>query len=156
LTGSARSGSESSIRIDLTVAIDRPVEDVFAYLTDASNLPQWQSTLVEMKPETEGPMRVGKRLFETRRFLGRRIESTLEVTEYEPSRRWALRVVQGPVPYRVDHRLEPSNGGTTLSWVGEGEPGRFFKMAKPLVARQAERQFRADFATLKGILESRA
>jgi hypothetical protein len=39
--------------------------------------------------------------------------------------------------------------------VGEGEPGGFFKLAEPLVARQAERQFKGDFETLKELLEAR-
>lgn len=142
------------LRIDFALEIDRPVEDVFSYLTDLDNLPQWQSSLVEMRAETDEPMRVGTRLIEVRKFLGRRMESTVEVTEYEPNRRWALRVVDGPVPYRVEHTLEASNGGTRLAWVAEGDPGRFFKVAEPLVARQAERQFRGDFETMKDILES--
>ncbi len=142
------------VRIDFTVEIERPVEDVFAYLTDVNSLPQWQSSLVEMRAETDAPMRVGTRLVETRKFLGRRMESTLEVTAYERNRLWALRVVDGPVPYRVEHTLESTNGGTRLAWVGEGEPGRFFKVAEPLVARQAKRQFRGDFETMKDILET--
>jgi hypothetical protein len=38
--------------------------------------------------------------------------------------------------------------------VGEGEPGGFFKLAEPIVARVAQRQLKNDFETLKDILES--
>lgn len=143
------------VRVDYTVTIERPVEDVFAYLTDPEKLPEWQSTLVEIRKESEGPTAVGTRLTEVRRFLGRRMESTLEVTEYEQNRKWSLKTVSGPVPYTVDHTLEPSDGGTRLAWVGEGEPGGFFKFAEPIVARAAKRQFGSDFETLKDILEAR-
>jgi hypothetical protein len=90
-----------------------------------------------------------------RKFLGRKFESTLEVTEYEPPRRFAFKVVSGPVPFRVEHTFEPADGGTKLSVAGEGEPGGFFKLAEPLVIRAVERQTKSDFETLKDLLESR-
>ena len=142
------------MRIEHTITIERPVNEVFSYMTNLERMPEWQSSLAEMRQESDGEMRVGTRLREVRKFLGRQMQSTLEVTEWEPDRRWALRVVEGPVEYRVDHILEPADGGTRLHWVGEGEPGRFFRLAEPLVARQAERQFGGDFQTMKDILES--
>ena len=37
----------------------------------------------------------------------------------------------------------------------EGEPGGFFKLAEPLVARAVKRQLDTDSATMKDILEAR-
>lgn len=142
------------IRIELSIDVDRSPSEVFAYLTDAERLPQWQSSAVEA--HWEGEKTPGARVKEVRKFLGRRMESELEVTEYEPDRRFALKVLSGPVPFSVQHTLEPHDGGTRLTFVGEGEPGGFFKLAEPLVARTAERQFRGDFETLKDVLEASA
>ena len=142
-------------RIEFTTEVKRPVEEVFAYLTDPANLPEWQSGAIEGRMETLAPLAVGSRLVEVRKFLGRKLESTLEVTEYEPSRRFAFKVVSGPVPFHVEHTLEPSNGGTRLSVVGEGESGGFFKLAEPLVIKAVERQTKSDFETLKDLLEAR-
>ena len=140
------------VRIDLSIDIDRPPSEVFAYLTDAESLPQWQSSAVEA--QWEGEKTRGARVKEVRKFLGRRMESELEVTEYEPDRRFALKVLSGPVPFSVEHTLEPRDSGTRLTFVGEGEPGGFFKFAEPIVARTAERQFKSDFETLKDVLEA--
>src|SRR5581483_4869825 len=107
-------------KIEFSIDVQRPVEEVFAYLTDPANLPEWQSGAVEGRPEGSGPPAVGSRFVEVRKFLGRKIESTLEVTEYEPNRRFAFRVVSGPVPFRVDHVLEPADGGTTIRVSGDG------------------------------------
>jgi uncharacterized protein YndB with AHSA1/START domain len=142
------------IRFEFSVNIDRPASEVFAYLTDPANLPEWQSSAIEA--HWEGEKAKGGRVKEVRKFLGRRMESELEVTEYEPDRRFGLKVLTGPVPFSVHHRLEARNGGTTLTFTGEGEPGGFFKLAEPIVARTAERQFRGDFETLKDVLEARA
>ena len=142
-------------KIEFSVDVQRPVEEVFAYLTDPANLPEWQAGAIEGRLEGTGPIAKGARLHETRKLLGRRFETTLEVTEYEPNRRFALRSVSGPIQFRVDHSFEPANGGTKLTVEGEGESGGFFKLAEPLVIRQVERQTKNDFQTLKELLEER-
>ncbi len=93
---------------------------------------------------------------EVRKFLGRRMESEVEVTAYEPDRRFALKVVSGPVPFTYEQTLEPSDGGTAVKVLLEGEPGGFFKLAEPLVERAVRRQVQADFEQLKDILEARS
>jgi hypothetical protein len=52
------------------------------------------------------------------------------------------------------HYAPVDSDGTVLTFVLEGEPGGFFKFAEPLVARQAERQFKGDLETLKDLLEA--
>ena len=142
------------IHFEFSVDVNRPPSEVFAYITDADRLPEWQSGAVEA--QWLGEKARGTRIHEVRKFLGRRMETELEVTEYEPDRRFGLKAVSGPVPYSVTQELEPRDGGTRLTFVGEGEPGGFFKLAEPVVARVAERQFKSDFETMKDILEGSA
>ena len=144
------------IRVEHTVTIDRPPTEVFAYVSDASKLPEWQSTALEARWETAGPIAVGSRAVEIRKFLGRRMESTMEVTGFEQDRELSFRVLSGPVPFQVTQKLEAVSGGTRVDLVAEGEPGGFFKMAEPLVARALRRQIETDFATMKDILEARS
>ncbi len=143
------------VKFEFTVDVNRPVSEVFEYLTDPANLPEWQSSAIEAKKDTPGPMGQGTRMTEVRKFLGRRMESTVEVTEYEPDRKFSLKALSGPVPFEVHHTFESEGGGTRIRFVGEGDPGGFFKLAEPIVARNAERQFKGDFETLKDLLESR-
>jgi uncharacterized protein YndB with AHSA1/START domain len=35
--------------------IDRPVEEVFAFVSDPTNDPQWHETVLEVTPISEGP-----------------------------------------------------------------------------------------------------
>ncbi|MDQ3662413.1 MAG: SRPBCC family protein [Actinomycetota bacterium] len=144
------------IRFEITEVVDRPAEEVFAYLTDPEKLPEWQSMVSESRQDSSGLMSVGTRVTNVRNFLGRRIESQAEVTAYESPRRFDLRVVSGPVPFQISHTLEPREGTTIVKVEAQGEPGGFFKLAEPLVGRQAERQFKNDFATLKDLLEAGA
>ena len=143
------------VREEYSVTISRPVSEVFAYLTDVRNVPEWQAGVVTMTPQTDALVAVGTRFTEVRKFLGRRIESTLEVTEHEPDRRFTITTVTGPVRFTVRHTLERSGEGTRVDVVGEGEPGGFFRMGEGLVARQARRTFERDFSKLKAVLEAR-
>lgn len=142
-------------RAQHSLVVNRPPEDVFAYLTDVRNLPEWQRSVEAAHQEGEGPVVAGTRFAETRRFLGRRLQSTLEVTAHEPGRRLDLKVVEGPVPFEVRHTLQSADGGTRIDVVVEGETGGFFKVADFLVARQGKKQLQEDFGALKRILEAR-
>jgi len=142
------------MRFEHTLVVERPVDEVFAYVTDPANQQAWQSTVVESRIESDGEFGTGSRLVETRSFMGKRLRSTLEVTAFEPGRRFDLAVVEGPVPSRVAHTFGPCPEGTRIHFVGETDPGRAFKLAEPLVARAVRQQSEADFRRLKQILES--
>lgn len=144
------------LRAEESVVVQRPIDEVFAYFTDPTTLPEWQASALEAQLEGEGPMRAGSRAVETRKFLGRRMESTMEVLEYEPPRRFTIKASSGPVPFQVTSDLSEEDGGTLVRSVVEGEPGGFFRLAEPLVVRAVERELRNNLATLKDVLESRA
>jgi carbon monoxide dehydrogenase subunit G len=135
-----------AVRVEVVVQIARSPEDVFAYLTDVSNLPAWQSGVRSAERE-------GARIHESRHMLGRELHTTLEVAEEEPPRVFAIRALDSPVPFTVRHELEKSNGGTRLTVTGEGDAGMLPGFAAGIMARRAEKQFRKDFERLKRLLE---
>jgi len=135
------------VRAELTVEIARTPDEVFEYLTDVSNLPAWQSGV-------RSAVRDGDRIRESRHLLGRELSTTLAIEEEERPRIFAIRAVDGPVPFSVRHTLEPSGGGTRLTVVGEGDAGLLPGFAAGIMARRAEKQFRKDFERLKRLLEA--
>ena len=144
-----------AIREERSVVIDRLVEEVFAFATDPNNDPLWQSTSLETEQTSEGPLDVGATLRNTSKFLGRRIESTFEVTENESPHRQCVRVTSGPIPGSGCYLFESADGGSTrFTQIFEAEMGGFFRLAEPLVGRALRRQMQADMATLKDLLES--
>jgi len=132
------------VRAELTIEIARTPEDVFSYLTDVSNLPDWQ-TGVKNATERDG------RIDESRSLFGKEIDTTLEIVEEEAPRLFTLRTLEGPLRLTVRHELEPADEGTRMTVTAEGDVPGF---AAGLLARGAERQFRKDFERLKQILES--
>ena len=142
------------VRAELTIEVARTPEDVFAYLTDVSNLPAWQSGVHTAQIEDAGVSRVGARIRESRHMLGRELNTTLEITEYDAPRLFSLRALDSPVPFVVRHELELQDGGTLLTVTGVGDVGLLPGFAAGIMARRAEKQFRKDFERLKKLLES--
>ena len=141
------------MRVDGSIVINRTPDEVFAYATDPAHTPEWQSSALETS--VDGPVQAGASGKEVRKFLGRRMESTMKIEAFEPPRRFALQVTSGPVPFHVEQTVEPDGTGSRVSVTIEGEPGGFFKLADPLVERAVRRELEGNLATLKDILETR-
>jgi uncharacterized membrane protein len=144
------------LRVEESVEINRPVEEVFNYVSTVENSPEWAGPPIEVHREGSGPVREGDRFTYIAKFLGRRFETPSEVTSSEPNRRFSYRATGGPIPdqnWTVTFEETPT-GGTRLTQVVEGEPGGFFRLVGPLLERAISRQFRADVGTLKDLLEA--
>jgi carbon monoxide dehydrogenase subunit G len=135
-----------------TVEIERPPEEVFAFVTDPAAYPRWQPSLVEVRPHSRGPLRVGSEATEVRRFLGREMETTWTCVEHEPGRRSAIESDEGPVPFKGTFLLEPSGAGTRFTWTVETR-GAAARLGGPLVGRATKRELEANAGRLKKLLE---
>lgn len=141
------------ITVEKSVIINRPVADVFAFVTNEENTTKWQGGVVETRDE--GPSnQVGSRYTEVRKFMGRDMNTTLELTAFEPNTRWAAKVVKGPVPYEVESLFEAVGDGTRVTTRVEGEPTGFFKVAEGMVSGQLEKSLEEDFQRLKALMEA--
>jgi uncharacterized protein YndB with AHSA1/START domain len=140
--------------IDFTIdtQIDRPVAEVFGYVTDPDKLATWQTNTVSAVREGDGPLGAGTRLREVHRAPGgKQLESVVEVSEYEPDRTFALRVVEGtPVHLRIT--LEPAGRGTLMHFRVHGQLTGPMRLAQPLLRRVLARQFASHCATLKRVM----
>ncbi len=110
----------------------------------------------EARFTSEGPLGVGSTYAQVAKFLGRRIQSTFEVLEYEPERMVKATTTSGSFPITFTRMVEPAEGGTQVTAIIEGDASGFFKLAEPLLARMVQRSVDADYANLKRILETQA
>lgn len=142
------------VRIEVSTEIQRPVAEVFSYVVDPKNLPEWNA-IVEESRASETPVRVGTKITGRARFLGRKIESVNEVTELVQNERFVQKTAK-PFPLTLTNMFATAGAGTKLTTVLEGEPGGFFKIGEPILARIAKKQFQAQLDTLKELLEARS
>jgi uncharacterized protein YndB with AHSA1/START domain len=142
--------------ITTTTEIARPAEEVFAYVTDPSTMPEWQQGCVSGR--LDGPVtRVGSKCTTVRRIGGREREVTTEITEYDPPYRWADRGIDGPVRASVTVTVDPLADGSRsrltieLDFTGHGI-GKL--LVALIVRRQAASEMPANFKRLQQRLEA--
>jgi hypothetical protein len=143
------------ISIHLDALILRPVWEVFDFVTATENNPQWQYGSLISVPSSVGSMRVGTVFSSFGHFMGRRIQSDFEVTEFETNKSYGFETISGPIQLQSSYSFEAVENGTNLIVSSMINPGGFFKLVDPIVARVARKQFRENLTTLKELLETR-
>ena len=142
------------LKVEKSVVIGKPLAEVFAFITNNENDTKWQSDMESVQMD-EGPQNVvGSRYTEVRKFLGKEMKTVLEITAFEENKKWAAKVIKGPVPYEVNVTFLEDPQGTKVTIVTEGEPTGFFKLAENLVANALGKNLEESLNKLKVLLES--
>jgi uncharacterized protein YndB with AHSA1/START domain len=141
------------IKVEASIIIQRPIEEVFAFVADQTHAPQWQHDLLEVRRTTDGPVGVGTKHTAVRKFLGRRMELTNEYVKYEPNKQITF-TGDGTTRFECSYLTEATPQGTRLTCRMQMEPDGFFGLAEPLIASGLRRDFAASFRELKALLEN--
>ena len=144
------------MRVEESVEINRPLEEVFNYVSDVGNYPEWMAHVLEVRMDNPGPPQHSDRFVVAIKSVGRRFETPYERTSYEADRRYTDRAVGGPIPNQRWHSaFQEVPGGTRFTRAVDVESGGLLKLLEPLQKRAVERQLRKDLQTLKDVLEAR-
>ena len=141
------------IKAENVVIINKPVEEVFAFTNEPENTAKWQPDVVSVE-YPNGKPKEGDQFKEVRKFMGKDMETTLEITALKPNVQYSAKTLTGPVPYEVSVNFESVEGGTKMTTVIEGEAGGFFKLAEGMVAKQLNKSLKEDSERLKSVLEA--
>jgi hypothetical protein len=138
------------------VLIDRPIDEVFAYITDFFNAPRVSgSGIVGLRQTSPGPLGVGSMAQGRRVVLGFETRNTFHVTEWNPPRTFAV-TTEGR-PFRsMDTRLtlEPVGNGTKLHELVNFELQLPLKLLWPVMGPVVRRRLHASFARTKAAIEA--
>ena len=148
----ARRSMEREARIQMSLTIDRPIDEVFDFIADARNVLKWLPSAVERRKLTEGPIGTGTRFEGTDRIGRGLVTHTQEIIGYEPGRSVTTRMSE---PWNGDYeiRLQPTSEGTLLSVDTSGRltgPARWFNLVPD---RAMSKMFERDYRRLKALLE---
>lgn len=138
---------------ELTIHLNRPVEQVFAFLMDTGKLSTWQSNLIKMEQISAGPLGAGSRFREVRRLGRRESEIQGEITVFEPNQRFETKTLTKP-QVTVSYSFEPEDGGTRLKHKFVMLTSGFMRLLEPMIANSIKKDAQSDFQTLKSILEN--
>ena len=142
-------------KVEVSVMIDRPVEEVGKFMSDLSNVPKWDTSISEVRQTSAGPLGVGSTCDYKEKM--RNTTVSMRVTEYEPNRRLSFEHTSGPFKgSTLTYSLEIIEEKTRVTRTDDLKLSGFYKLLGPLVARRMKRGIAAGFGNLKRLLESEA
>jgi uncharacterized membrane protein len=137
-----------------SVVINKPVEQVFTYLTDYGNLTEWELNMLEAEQTSEGKMGVGTTARGLVKAMGMKMEWTSEVTEFEQNKRLDDTINSGGSVIYEKVTFESDGETTEIFMEAEYKMGWPMKLLTPLMVPTLRKQLRTNLANLKKILEA--
>jgi hypothetical protein len=140
--------------IERTVTVDRPQDEVFAYLADFTTTTEWDPGTVETTRES-GDGGVGTTYRNVSKFLGRTTELTYVVTDHQSPGLLRLRGENDTVVARDTMTLAGAPyGSTTINYRAEFEFKGWARLAAPLAAPALRRLGDRAARQLQTVLDS--
>jgi carbon monoxide dehydrogenase subunit G len=134
-----------------SIAIDRPVEEVFAFVADKENDARWRPGVQEItKASGDGVGAVYHQ--RVKGPGGKAIPADIEITELEPNRVIGFRTIEGPVRPEGRFELEATDGGTRVTFSLRAELRGLKRLMTGMVAKTMRRELDA-LDNLKRVLE---
>jgi uncharacterized membrane protein len=143
-------GFETSVRIG------RPIEQVFAYVSDPLNLPHWNSAVRAVWKTHGRESEVGSRYTMERELPRGGVQNELEVFAREHATEVGIRTTSGPTPFTYHYRFSTANGQTLVQLDAVLELDGPAALLGPLAGRAVKRGVDDNLAELKRILEAPA
>ena len=144
------------ITFNLSTLVDRPMPEVFAFLSNPLNLPKWQAMIAGIEQVTPGAVGIGSKYKVSAEMLGRKIDGLMEITAFESPAKFGFTNQAGPMQVTVTVTLKPVGTGAKITLNAQGNPGGLFKIAEGVLAGQVKSQMEANLARLKAVLETGA
>lgn len=144
--------------IDEEIVIDRPRDEVWAFISVPENTPLYSSNVIEYSQESAGAREKGARDRGKVKVAGRSFDFVQEVIEYREDETVTWRSLEAPMgmSWELTQELQDAgDGGTRVHFHQEATLGGFFgKMGEGLVTRMYSRDIQGSLENLKLLLES--
>jgi Polyketide cyclase / dehydrase and lipid transport len=143
-------------RFGATIVIKRPIDDVFAFLSDGENDPKFSSRVIEIAKTTDGPPGVGTVYASTVKDAGMTTQREFKLTEFEaPTKiRWTELSKNLVVATDGGYDLAPAGDGTELTFFNELEGHGIGVLLAPLALRSARKGAQAFAEAIKAAVEA--
>jgi carbon monoxide dehydrogenase subunit G len=143
-------------RFEGTTHIDRPIDQVFAFLAAGENDPKFSPRVLEIKKTSDGPPGVGTTFVSTVKDAGMKSNREFKLTEFEaPTRiRWAEQSKNLVTASEGGYDLDPDGEGTKLTVYNVLEGHGLGKLIAPLALSAARKDADAFAQRIKEAVEA--
>jgi uncharacterized protein YndB with AHSA1/START domain len=139
-----------------SVTVRRPIDDVFAVLTNVENTGTWFPGNVEEHWTSPPPHGVGSTRHAVTTMLGVRFENDAVATEYRPPHRAVMRGTSPNAPFVGTLVFRPEDDGTRVEVTTEITLRGSIRILGPLVAALYGWAWARGLANLKRLMEAGA
>lgn len=141
------------IHLISSTLIERPVDQVFDFVSTPENDSQWQSGTLATVRLPEGSPIMGALFRSVGHLMGRRNLGTFEITEFEPNEKYSFKSLSGPIHSCTSYILENVSGKTRIDISIQASAPDFFQITEKLLGKTLKIQLEQDVVRLKAILE---
>ena len=146
------------VKIEKSIIIYRPLEDVFSFVTNANNITEWFPWIVESGKISPGSYGIGTLEYEIvyRFYFFVKVKNICEVTNYQPNK-IIERNIKTPafLPWSSIFYFEPVKGGTKLTYTIKWEPIGPYKLFNSIfVIMFTLMDLKIPLGKLKNLMES--
>jgi uncharacterized membrane protein len=118
------------LEFENTIAIERPIDELFAFLSDFENIPKWNYYVLEVRQLSESPIGIGT----TYHQLRKTDQQDFRIIEFEPNHRVAVKTLPQSSP-RFERRFTLYEEGDTTrirdQWkLDTGRPALLERLAR--------------------------
>jgi uncharacterized membrane protein len=143
------------INLNISTMIYRPVKQIFDFVSTPENDFQWQYGTLASTRLTEGVGNIGTFFRSIGHLMGHRVESTFEVTEYEPNKKYGFKSLSGPLHSQTTYTFEIANGSARINIAMQANVVNFFQVNENILEKKMKKQVKENLAMLKEILEAK-
>lgn|GEM_PF-4100178 len=135
------------------ILINRPVEQVWGFHSDPTNIPRISVNTTRYEPK--GPMALGCRIIGATKVIGKTVEWEADVVEYAPQRGYRLRSVVAPLQWELAYSYRPIQGKTMViaEQTAFGLSGFFGRISEKFIVMRYRRDLAKNLANLKQMVE---
>lgn len=138
--------------VSSNIMINQPVDKVFNYVTAVENHTAWQASILEARVTPDGPLGVGSTYHYTSDVMGRRFQSQMQISAFEPNRKWSVRTTGVPTPVETVYLFEPV-GNTTKLTISMELSGGYPAAAEAMVKQQMQKSLDEQGNRIKQMVE---
>jgi carbon monoxide dehydrogenase subunit G len=140
-------------RVEREAEIASTPAKIYAFLSDPTNLPRWQTGIVSAERTSPLPIRGGSTARVVRELMGQRIAADITVTDAQPDRRLVLASNVSGIGVIATLELTPQGSGTLVAFSMQIRAENVFMAPiEGMVAGGAEQELDSSLARLEAAL----
>lgn len=141
------------IQIVTSTLICQPIKRVFEFICTPENDFQWQYGTLASTRLPGKVIGTGACFQSVGNFMGQRVQTTFEVTEYEPTTRYEFKSLSGPLQSITSFTFEIAKGYTQVKLSMQANLTNMVELSENVLEKKMKRQLKENMAMLKNILE---